>query len=286
MASLSKICEFCLETVLLTKTSWGYHQPSRWSLANSARHGCTFCKVIYEDVQSRLEIMKSYECDSDFLRHWLLDEVVDTDQSLYRWSLRSLGRAREDKKTMAITFRPIPVRVQSLDPTQAPATLGLPERVFYCFPEAELGKLLNTSELGKTTDPFVTGGQQIMNWMEECSTKHSNCPKLAGSAIIFVPTRLLHIGGRRPGDAIKVVDTKSGNVRSAYVTLSHCWGQLPLITLQSSTVKEFTTVGVPWHQLSSNFQQAIEVAWFLKIDYIWIDSRKSEYWHRLRMHES
>lgn len=170
--------------------------------------------------------------------------------SLYRWSIRSLGGAREDKHTVAITFRVVPRNIQN---TQKLQTFGLPERVFYCFPEAELGNLLSAAELGKSTDPLVTGEQQIKAWIRICSMEHNQCPKYAGSASKFVPSRPLHIGGKRTGDPIRVINTSLNNVNGPYVTLSHCWGKAPLVTLRSSTLEEFMFAGVPWSRLSRSF---------------------------------
>ncbi|KAF3048651.1 hypothetical protein E8E11_009174 [Didymella keratinophila] len=154
-------------------------------------------------------------------------------------------------------------------------TFGLPERVFYCFPEAELGNLSSAAELGTSTDPSVNGGQQIKSWIRTCEIDHKHCPKRAGSANKFVPTRLLQIGGKRPGDPIRVVNTKVNKIEGPYMTLSHCWGDPKLLeecTLRSRTLEEFMFVGVPWSKLSINFKQAIEIARFMEIDYIWIDS--------------
>lgn len=177
---------------------------------------------------------------------------------------------------MAITFRVCP-KVWLDHDIERLETFGLPERVFYCFPESELGKLSSAAELGTSTDPSVNGGQQIKSWIRNCGIEHKHCPKRAGSGNKFVPTRLLHIGGKRAGDPIRVINTKLKKIKGPYATLSHCWGDPKLLdecTLRSKTLEEFMFVGVPWSKLSINFKQAIEIARFMEIDYIWIDSRK------------
>lgn len=239
---------------------------------------------MHEDVQSHRKSLHRFESENAGLKRWLHEDVVKGDQlplghggptSLYRWSARSLGRTREDKHTLVITFRLVPKVLQGDQPTQTNLqTFGLPERVFHCFREAELGDLPSAAKLGKSTDPSTNGGKQIKDWIQTCGTNHKYCPKRAGPASKFLPTRLLFIGGKRPGERIQVVNTNLNNTKGHYVTLSHCWGKQSLVTLCASTLEEFMLLGVPWQQLSANFQQAIEVAWFLEVDYIWIDSRE------------
>lgn len=284
MVSPTGFCNFCSKNVLSSNASWAYHHPSQSSLANSAHRGCIFCTLLHEDVRKHREDLHKHELQSADLKRWLHGDVAKIDSlpfgrgsstSLYRWSVRSLGRTRESQHTVAITFRAVPKVLQTQnEPHQDLQTFGLPERVFYCFPEAELGHLPSAAELGASTDPLVNGGQQTKSWIKTCEIQHKHCPKRTGSASKFVPTRLLHIGGKRPGDPIRVVNTSLNNIKGPYVTLSHCWGKHPLVTLRSYTLEEFMFLGVPWCKLSPNFQQAIKVAWFLEIDYIWIDSRK------------
>lgn len=285
MISPPVCCKFCTENILHSTASWAFHHPSQSSLANSAHRNCTFCWLLHEDVQSHRKTLHKHEGGNADLKRWLHEDVAKGDQlplgkggstSLYRWSLRSLGRTRENKHTVAVTFRVVPKVLQDDQTEQSSLqTFGLPERVFYCFRETELGDLPSAARLGKSTDPSINGGQQIKDWIRSCDINHKHCPKRAGGASKFVPTRLLQIGGKHPGDRIRVVNTSIDNIKGHYVTLSHCWGVKPLVTLSSKTLEAFMLIGVPWRQLSTNFRQAIEIAWFLEVDYIWIDSRKS-----------
>ncbi|CBX93879.1 hypothetical protein IAQ61_003759 [Plenodomus lingam] len=284
-------CSFCREKILRARDSWDYHHSSYFSLRTSARRQCVFCRILFEDVQHhQINLEKFASADTSIeqaVRRWLQQDTKNTKKlallhpfpiSLYRWSTRSLGRTREGKATIAITFRVVPGSLDTSGENQSQEgaeTFGLPERTFYCFPETDLNPLLIPIDLGMSTYPRVNGGHQIKRWIRDCGIYHKNCPKRAGAGSKWVPTRLLHVGGRREGESIRVVDTKVANVKGPYVTLSHCWGPSPekrrdILTAQSW--KEFTEVGVPWNFLSKNFQQAIEVARFLEVDYIWIDS--------------
>lgn len=181
---------------------------------------------------------------------------------------------------VSVTFRVVPKVLETGDDTHSGLdlqTFDLPERIFYCFPEEDLESLLNPADLGASTNPESNDGLQIKSWIRKCGIEHKHCPKRAGAGTRFVPTRLLDIGGKRRGDSIRVVDTEPNKVKGPYVTLSHCWGvskKPRKDTLHLSNRDRFMSVGVPWSDLSKNFQEAIEVARFLEIDYIWIDSRK------------
>ncbi|PMD54734.1 uncharacterized protein K444DRAFT_513189, partial [Hyaloscypha bicolor E] len=56
-----------------------------------------------------------------------------------------------------------------------------------------------------------------------------------------------------------------------YITLSHCWGQLQLITLTNSNIVTFQE-GLEIRKLPKTFRDAIYVAQRLTVQYIWIDS--------------
>ena len=291
--SLPGVCLFCRDNIFSARVSWNYHHPGYASLKNSAHRQCVFCILLFEDVTRHYATIEAF-CSTDeskeqTMKRWLHLNAQKTEHlppsdgsptALYRWSVRSLGRTREGKVMVAVTFRVVPKTLVTDHDThtdQGLQTFDLPERVFYCFPEADLPSLLSPAELGTSTNPNINDGQQIKDWIRTCGIEHKHCPKRAGAGSKFVPTRLLHIGGKRRGQPIRVVDTKANNVKGPYVTLSHCWGTSSAPrpdTLLLGNLDQFMSVGVPWNYLSRNFRQAIDVARFLEVDYIWIDSRR------------
>lgn len=56
-----------------------------------------------------------------------------------------------------------------------------------------------------------------------------------------------------------------------YVTLSHCWGQQDLTKTTRKNLKE-RMIGIPWHELSKTFQDAMTLTRRIKCNFIWIDS--------------
>lgn len=71
---------------------------------------------------------------------------------------------------------------------------------------------------------------------------------------------------------MRIVETATTPVTGPYASLSHCWGLKEFVRLLPENRKTFMEEGVPWWRLPKNFQEAIEVARFLNIRYIWIDS--------------
>lgn len=207
--------------------------------------------------------------------------------------MRSLSKIRESLETIAITFRQIPISVKKEEESSDEQReerggndvetehVTLPERTFYLFPEESVSPVPSIETLGETTNPSSKDGGgaspvglQIKNWVETCNTTHANCMKRkkAGSASAqFIPTRLLHIVGP-PQSSFRIIETKKTPVNGPYASLSHCWGGDEFVRLLPETFKQFTTEGVPWQMMTKNFQDAIEIARFIGVEYIWIDS--------------
>jgi hypothetical protein len=102
-----------------------------------------------------------------------------------------------------------------------------------------------------------------------------------------LPTRLLdigHIDGNPQLRQLRVLNTSDLNPGTVYVTLSHCWGRKPVISLLDNNIKEFQR-SLPFESLSKTFQDAVEVTRALGYQYLWIDSlciiqKPSVDWHQ------
>ncbi len=93
--------------------------------------------------------------------------------------------------------------------------------------------------------------------MRETTTKHP------------LPTRLLYIG-EPEAQCVTLCATKTLPPDTAYVTLSHCWGQVKFMTLTRNNVKAFEA-GFEISKLPKSFRDAIYVTRTMSIQYIWID---------------
>jgi hypothetical protein len=271
-----KFCEYCIANILKSRESWDYHRCETCAKERSEptapfvhkgpqqaekNERCLFCSTLLNDIERfvpRLDSSKSH-----------------------RWTVRSLSRIKESLETVVVTFHPLAAEAllsqttgTSKDAVQE-ASGGLPTRRFYFFPEAEMGPWPTHEQIDRSTNPAINGGAQIKSWVTTCNETHESCMKrhkTMSASSHFVPTRLVDISGP-PQSHMKVIETANTTIHSPYATLSHCWGPGTFVRTLPETKQEFIGgEGVPWQSMTKNFKEAIEVARFLGIDYIWIDS--------------
>ena len=108
-------------------------------------------------------------------------------------------------------------------------------------------------------------------WLDRCRKTHERCR----SDIIqpgVIPTRLLEINFTNYTPTVRIVET-SGQSREgrSYIALSYCWGNAEFPTLRSDNEKQFKNE-ILFSTLPKTFQDAIQIARWFRIHYIWIDS--------------
>lgn len=101
-------------------------------------------------------------------------------------------------------------------------------------------------------------------WLKQCSENHKLCHV---DSVSRPPTRLVDVYCKPP----LLVHTTDWRVSHPYATLSHCWGNEPILTLTTHNLDSFTT-SIPIEQLPKTFVDAIEITENLGLRYIWIDS--------------
>ncbi|KAF2018877.1 HET-domain-containing protein [Aaosphaeria arxii CBS 175.79] len=110
--------------------------------------------------------------------------------------------------------------------------------------------------------------------LSRCLSMHSKCNSTNPSrSQLPMPTRLVRIGAPTY-DQIQVVAHSHFDSTPAsipYVTLSHCWGSIPIFTLTSTSHHELQS-GVQMSRLSKTFQDALAVTRALGYQFMWIDS--------------
>jgi len=115
-------------------------------------------------------------------------------------------------------------------------------------------------------------GRTVSQWIQLCSQYHSTCNRFRRSD--WYPTRLLDLEWNSEGKterSIRLIETRDGLPTRPYVTLSHCWGDATICKLEKATIAQFKRC-ITLEQLPKTFIDAIAVARFLRIRYIWIDS--------------
>ncbi|KAI8628780.1 heterokaryon incompatibility protein-domain-containing protein [Xylariaceae sp. FL1651] len=110
-----------------------------------------------------------------------------------------------------------------------------------------------------------TGSSESMNhlksWIRACDETHTCFP---GDEPIL-PTRVVSV----TGNSVKVVHT--AGKRGRYMTLSHRWGRHETFVLKASNIEEMAD-NIAWESIPKLYQDSIEVARCLGIQYIWIDT--------------
>ncbi|KAE8443176.1 hypothetical protein EG329_002274 [Mollisiaceae sp. DMI_Dod_QoI] len=104
-------------------------------------------------------------------------------------------------------------------------------------------------------------------WLQDCISNHPKCKTQEGRKL---PTRLLELNSSTPNH-LRLRETASFQHKPTYMTLSHCWGTVKLLTLTSETVETLSS-GFPSSLLPPTFQDAVDVALKLGISFLWIDS--------------
>jgi hypothetical protein len=268
----NRLCRFCEMEVFGSGKLTGRYQRSVSQIAVHAAKKCLFCSTLYKE----------------FLALPVLDrkKVPESASPVFHWTIRSTAKSRESSNSIVISFQsPLPEPNYKAESTQQGLELSRtnsnsfnskdrrPIRRFHLIAENDMGQIPDRDDLGPTTDPSSTAGKQITQWIQDCDHNHSHCLKATNTT--WVPTRLLDL---HHGDlsSVRLVKTAAEGITGPYITLSHCWGprtkENEFLTTQGETEKEYMTTGVKISALSTNFQQAIGVAKFIGVRYIWIDS--------------
>lgn len=160
-------------------------------------------------------------------------------------------------------------------------SVGVSERVLLNAPKPANFILLPSQRLHDVTiwprlPSYSTSSFQswvlAFMWYRVCLSSHESCNrKLREQPDVkqWYPTRLIKIS--RWSNKLRLIFTKDEQPDEPYLTLSHCWGKSNFIQLTQSTKSDFLK-DIPYSKLPKTFQDAISVARFLGVYYIWIDS--------------
>ena len=125
------------------------------------------------------------------------------------------------------------------------------------------------SSCGLSTDA-ETSLDLVRSWARECHDNHVKCRGRPIQSVSDMPTRVLDVGD---GEQVhlQLVESRHLAVGTEYMTLSHCWGGLKIMTLQQSSFEKMKTQ-IDQGKLTMAFQHAIEYTRRMRIRYLWIDS--------------
>ncbi|KAL1596598.1 hypothetical protein SLS60_009246 [Paraconiothyrium brasiliense] len=242
------LCTFCQKQILESNRSSGDHHRSDEATRDSIESKCMICIDLYQQLMLRKS--KDSGMGSGGPQH-----------CYYQWTIRSTGRSHNVESSLQIIFTPYSYHGEA-------SGLTLPTKKYHILSEAD-AHVAAEAALAASTNPYKPGGGlQIRQWLKTCTETHPNCKHGKSS---FVPSRLVdvEIGDN---DMVRVVGTSKEEISGPYLTLSHSWGPPTFLQLKKENESTLMDVGVKITELTPNFQQAISVARFIGIRYIWIDS--------------
>ncbi|KAK5103536.1 hypothetical protein LTS08_002952 [Lithohypha guttulata] len=106
-------------------------------------------------------------------------------------------------------------------------------------------------------------------WLRSCLLSHVACvdQKKTTAFTRKLPSRLIKLGSDEP----YIVNTSDLAYDTAYLTLSHMWGDAQFLMLLSANIDQLR-VAIPSEGLSQTHRDALSITRSLGYDYIWIDS--------------
>jgi hypothetical protein len=106
------------------------------------------------------------------------------------------------------------------------------------------------------------------HWLNRCLTEHEKCANPV-QASPPLPTRVIDVDAGEDGSIVRLVS--SAGRHGPYITLSHVWGSVRILTTTVATfderLNEITMESLPW-----TFQNLVGIARQLSIRYVWVDS--------------
>ncbi|KAH6117156.1 hypothetical protein HBI69_098400 [Parastagonospora nodorum] len=137
---------------------------------------------------------------------------------------------------------------------------------FWIFNDKAFGVPPMTSRLNDNTASEICQNTVKM-WLEQCDG-HDVYGARTHS---FLPTRLLDLSNVETESKVRLVLSSELDQTTRYVTLSHCWGGEVPIRLTDATKDELEG-GYKLQNMPPTFRDAIMVARWAGVRYIWIDS--------------
>ncbi|OCK75828.1 HET-domain-containing protein [Lepidopterella palustris CBS 459.81] len=110
--------------------------------------------------------------------------------------------------------------------------------------------------------------RKASSWLQQCLEKHEHCQNNSNANL---PRRVLDLGAPELGGSLQLYET-TGNEAARYICLSHCWGDARYPAKTTALTIDQNKANIPWISLPKTFQDAITLARWLKVRYLWIDS--------------
>ncbi|CAM1503879.1 Fc.00g014700.m01.CDS01 [Cosmosporella sp. VM-42] len=236
------------------------HKSDRAELLASSLHGCLSCTWLLQSLNSR-----SMRANTHGIEQWLKrPATIERDSIRSFLSNRCTNHYRLTLRCPAKQPKPYqPLRGDEL------ATL-----LIDALPSSTTSqRLLNTLMNLEQQTPSSATWKLFDLWLGECVEGHPECEGDVANKSRYAPAHLIDI---QSADRVRLVETSTlagggENGSSKYATLSHCWGTIHEPQLNESTAQTLKE-GFSLEQLPRLYYDAVILARYLKIPYLWIDS--------------
>ncbi|KAJ9616433.1 hypothetical protein H2200_000151 [Cladophialophora chaetospira] len=227
----------------------GSHHIEPHSFLNAAQGRCYICSTIYRDCSTKLRTQ------------------ANSLRTFYELTLATSGGPHEAVKARY----DLDFTIEILDGQEPIAK----QQVIDCNGTFKILPKQEVSAPGEwlTLTPNTFTGQcedQVRHWLENCAQNHIDCNqdwRVAGKS----PARLLNVCPDLENSFR--LEAFPGSVRPPkYVTLSHCWGTEMTATLTTLNQAELINRYHSTTSLPQRFQDAMEIAKWMRVQYIWIDA--------------
>jgi hypothetical protein len=291
------LCQRCCDvlTAYLTHlphhigaTQYMTHHISLESFAKSIAERCQVCSIVAESInytppsnavsrfvrlpfqQLHSALVRSKEPEIFFVNTEGMTPLQEEKSKSHRPNQPIFtefeGRLEDKASRCSVIF----FVVRTENARHAPfAKPGRDREAFVLQPCEDVGQLLQSKEISSNTG---TSGclRQVSDWYNDCLQNHALCNG-DPTRSTYCPTRLLDIGVDTKQNTIVLIEPGTHEITLPYMTLSHCWGSVPLLQ-HTALTGPLLRSGIALLSLPPTFQEAIKVAKHLNCRYLWIDS--------------
>ncbi|KAI5456044.1 heterokaryon incompatibility protein-domain-containing protein [Mariannaea sp. PMI_226] len=217
------------------------HHPSLNALKGSATAaGCQGCRLFLHAIESSTA---QHAGKYALAKTWSVDEPVRLSSTKFGWQMVRVGW----KEAGHFRTFDVPSDWRGESPP------GFTERA-----EDSTADMLYESEL-------------IKRWSSHCLESHNCFAKPEDTR--FLPTRLIDVGTTAEPTLRLIRSTEIQSPNRLYLALSHCWGlAMPDAARTVSLTLNSHMISIPAGTLPKTFQDFIDIARRLEIQYVWIDS--------------
>jgi hypothetical protein len=227
---------------------WRYrHHDSLESFSTSVQKACYICYRIHLIIGHKFPDYNSDRTLFDAIRPFTLGHWTYSPNEKNPWNLEIIPSAG------LLVVRNLLSQIEGLGKFRIFSSVGLE----------------TVGVAASSTTEISVCGNVVKHWIKTCNELHPGCALKRKPN--WYPTRLLDLHNTDTTGHIKLIHTTQHQPTEDYATLSHCWGGASLVKLTTATLAQFSSK-INVSDLPRTFNDAIKVALFLGIRYVWIDA--------------